>query len=277
MKEEDLIKKVKNVELPDIKIQSHQRRLRMALLDTDYLEKRRGNTILEPAKSKLKGVIDIMIRGLLSRQPVWKTAAAAILAVGLVIGLSLTVPSLTAESVYAQASEIVRNSPEVHKALGDGEVIVVKVINITDDTGTVIAQSKTGTVSASIDLNTNSVTQIAQVEVDEQRAIEIAEADPGVKELLDSGATIGKVSTLYLCGEMGNVETGETEQFTKTFVMVEIRRNGDLYIALVNLSEGKVTSLTEEPLDPASMEPPAGPAGVQFFSIPDTGAEPAGE
>ena len=277
MKEEDLIKKVKNVELPDIKIQSHQRRLRMALLDTDYPEKRRGNTILEPAKSKLKGVIDIMIRGLLSRQPVWKTAAAAILAVGLVIGLSLTVPSLTAESVYAQASEIVRNSPEVHKALGDGEVIVVKVINITDDTGTVIAQSKTGTVSASIDLNTNSVTQIAQVEVDEQRAIEIAEADPGVKELLDSGATIGKVSTLYLCGEMGNVETGETEQFTKTFVMVEIRRNGDLYIALVNLSEGKVTSLTEEPLDPASMEPPAGPAGVQFFSIPDTGAEPAGE
>jgi hypothetical protein len=215
-----------------------------------------------------------MIKGLVSRQPVWKTASAAVLLVGLVIGLGLTVPSLTAKSVYAQASEIVRNSPEVHKALGDGEVTVVKVINITDDTGTVIAQSETHTISASIDLNTNSVTQIAQVEVDEQRAVEIAEADPGVKELLDSGATIGDVSTLYLCGEMGNVKTGETEQFSETLVMVEIKGSENSYIVHIDIVEGKVTGITEQSLDAVSLEPPAGP---EFFSIPDTEAEPGGE
>jgi hypothetical protein len=268
MKEEDLIKKLENVELPDIELQGHKRRLRMALLDDGYSRREQKNAILELAKSKVKGVKDTMIRGLISQQPVWKTAVVGILAIALVLGLSLTIPSLTTDSVYAQAENIVRNSPEVHKALGEEKEIKVINVDIQDYEGTVIAQGKSGTISAKVDLNTNSVIDVAIFEIDEQAAIEIAEADPGVKELLDSGATIGKVSTLYLCGEMGNVETGETEQFTKTFVMVEIRRNGDLYIAHVDLSEGKVTSLTEEPLDPASLEPPT----EEFFSITDPGA-----
>jgi len=41
MKEEELIKRLENVELPDIKLQSHRRRLRMALLDAGYLQRQR--------------------------------------------------------------------------------------------------------------------------------------------------------------------------------------------------------------------------------------------
>jgi hypothetical protein len=277
MKEEDLIKKIKNVELPDIKIESHRRRLKMALLDTDYLKKRRENTIWEPAKSTLKGVRDTMIRGLVSRQPVWKTATVGVLAVGLVLGLSLTIPSLTADSVYAQASEIVRNSPEVHKVLGDDEVIEVTIVNIEDHEGTVIAKSETGTISAMIDLNTNSVSQVAIIKVDEQRAIEIARADPGVQALLNSGATIGDVSTMFVCGEMGNVKTGETEGFSETFVMVEITGSEKFYTAYIDMDEGRVTKLTETSPDTIRIEPPAGSAEINFHAVPDTEAVSDGE
>ena len=45
MKEEELIKKLENVELPTIELQSHRRRLRMALLDAGYLKRQRGVTI----------------------------------------------------------------------------------------------------------------------------------------------------------------------------------------------------------------------------------------
>ena len=268
MKEEDLIKKLENVELPDIKLQGHQRRLKMALLDSGYSRRQQKNTILELAKSIVKGVKDTMIKGLVSRQPVWKTATIGILAVALVLGLSLTIPSLTTDSVYAQAEEIVRNSPEVHKALDDAGEIKVINIDIEDYEGIVIAQGEAGTISAKVDLRTNSVTDVATFVIDEQKAIEIAKADPGVKELLDSGATIGEVSTLYVCGEMGNVETGETEKFSETYVMVEIRNSGDLYIAHINLSEGKVIRLSKESFDPASMEPPT----EEFFFITDPGA-----
>jgi len=41
MKEEELIKRLENVELPEIELQSHRRRLRMALLDAGYLQRQR--------------------------------------------------------------------------------------------------------------------------------------------------------------------------------------------------------------------------------------------
>ena len=139
MKEEELIRKLENVELPDIKIQSHQRRLRMALLDADYLKGRPGITFLELAKSKVKGVKDTMIRGLVSRQPIWKTAVFGMVALVLVIGLSLTIPDLSTDSVHA--ANIVQNSPEVQAALGGEEVEVVKVI-VIDGKATVIAKGE---------------------------------------------------------------------------------------------------------------------------------------
>lgn len=266
MKEEDLIKRLENVKLPDIKPQGHQRRLRMALLDTGYRKRQRQNAIWELVKSKVKGVKDAMIKGLISRQPVWKIATVGVCAVALVLGLSLAIP-FTPESVYAQAEEIVQNSPEIRAAIG--EVTEVKVINIVD--GTVIAQGKAGTVTATLDLEVKKVTDLAFFTVDEQVAIDIAKADPRVQELLDLGAVIGKVSTLYVSGAVGNVATGEMEGFTETFMMVEIEDSENIYVAHVNLTEGKLVRLTETPLDAIPVAPPSA-AGESFF-IPDSGAQ----
>jgi len=249
MKEEELIRKLENVELPDIKLQSHQRRLRMALLDAGYLKRQRGITILELAKSKIKGVKDMMIKGLVSRQPIWKTAVFGMLALILVIGLSLTILSPANDSAYA--ADIVKNSPEVKAVLGDGEVEVVKVI-VVDGRATVIAKGENGVVKAEVNLKTKDVTEVDKIpeptaEV-KQEAIGIAKADPQVKELLDMGAMIITVSPTWYYGMM-NLETGEIEEVSETFVKVEIEGTEINYTALVDLSEGKMVKLIDNTTD----------------------------
>ena len=65
MKEEELIKKLESVELPEIELQSHRRRLKMALLDTVCLKKRWEVGIMELAKSKLRGAEGAILSALL--------------------------------------------------------------------------------------------------------------------------------------------------------------------------------------------------------------------
>ncbi|MFC1938372.1 hypothetical protein ACFLWH_01785 [Chloroflexota bacterium] len=245
MKEEELIRKLENVELPDIKLQSHQRRLRMALLDAGYLKRQSGVTILELVKSKIKGVKDTMIKGLVSRQPIWKTAVFGTLALALVIGLSLTIPTHTNESAYA--ADIVQNSPKVQAVLGDGEVEVVKVI-VIDGKATVIAKGKKGIVKADVDLKTKDVTEVDKMTEptadEKQEAIDIAKADPMTKELLDTGAMISIVSPTWYYGMM-NLETGEIEEVSETYVKVVIEGIESKYVAYVDLTEGRVVKLID--------------------------------
>lgn len=106
MREEELINKLESVELPEIQLESHRSQLRMALLDAGYLKERPTITILGLAKSKVEGGID-MIRGLVSRQPVWAcrvfiaVPVAAILLTLLL--LQPLVPSLGPQGVMAAA------------------------------------------------------------------------------------------------------------------------------------------------------------------------------
>ena len=271
MKEEELIKKLENVELPDIELQSHRRRLRMALLDAGYLKRQRGVAILELAKSKVKGEIDTMIRGLVSRQPVWKTAVVSILALALVVGLSLTIPSLSTESVYAQAADIAQNSPQVRAALGDGEVQVVKVIKVVDNKGTVICQGELGVITTEVDLETKEVTVVSMpelTEAGEEEAVDIAKADPRVQELLDKGASIGKVSPMYSFGTRVNPETGEIEEFSEELARVEITLGETIWIAHVDLANEEVVRLREiTPGGRESYSDPEGKYEIEYFQM----------
>ena len=264
MKEEDLIKKLKSVELPHIERQSHQRRLRMALLDTGYPYRRQENIILEMVTSTVKGAKDTMIKGLVSRQPVWKTATAGILVVALALGLSLAIPSNT-NSVYAQAEEIVQNSSEVHEVLG-GEEINVTLINIGDIEGTAIAQNGDNSVLVKMDLESGEVTEVFNFAIDDQAAIEVAKADPRVQALLDEGATISGVSAIYSSGVMGNVETGEIEKFSGSQVIVGIVNGEKVYNAYVDMVEGKVTNITETSINDISTGPDL---DTEVFTVPD--------
>ena len=225
MKEEELIKKLESVELPEIELQSHQRQLRMALLNAGYLQRQREVAILELAKSKVKGGID-MIRSLVSRQPIWKTAVIGVLALALITGLAIALPALTGQSAEALAADIAKNSPQIQAALGDGEVQVVKVIKIVDGKGTVIAKGEIGIVTAEVDLKTKEITKVEVVpmpqltEEEKEAAINVARADPRVQEILDQGAFIHNVHPMYSFGARVNLETGETEEFSETLAVV---------------------------------------------------------
>ena len=270
MKEEELIKKLENVKLPRIELQSHQRGLRMALLAAGYLKRQRRATILDLAKSKMKRGIDIMIRGLVSRQPVWKPVLASALAIALIIGLTVGLSSLNGQSSEALAAEIAENSPQVKAALGDEEVQVVKVIMIVDDKGTVICQGELGIITAEVDLKTKVVTEVVPMpeltEEEKEEAINIARADPKVQELLDKGASIGKVSPMFFFGARVNEETGEIEEFEETLVRVEITLGETIWIAHVDLAEGRVVRLRE--ITPMLMESHSDPEGkwkIEYF------------
>ncbi|MCK4580605.1 MAG: zf-HC2 domain-containing protein, partial [Dehalococcoidia bacterium] len=185
-------------------------------------------TILGTAKSKLREATDIVIRGLVSRQPAWRTVIASVLAIALIAGLAIALPSLTRQSSEALAAEIAQNSPQVQAALGDGEIKVVTVITIRDDSGTVICEGAAGQlVIAEVDLKAREVTGVMVgifvttttdmpeiTEADKQKAIDIARADPRVQELLDNGASIGEVSGILVFGMAKDLETGETEEFS---------------------------------------------------------------
>jgi len=152
-----------------------------------------------------------MMRGLVSRQPIWKTAIVSVLALTLVIGLSLTILSLSTESTHA--ADIAKNNSKIKSAFNDGDI--TKAVKITELT----AEGK-------------------------QEAIDIAKADPRIKELLDMGTMISKVSPMFSYS-MINVETGEIVEISDTFVKVVIRGVETNYVAYVNLSEGKVVKLID--------------------------------
>jgi len=230
MREEELIKKLESVELPEIELQSHRRRLRMALLDAGYLQRRPGITILDLAKSRVKGGIDIMIRGLVSRQPVWKTAVIGVLAVALIAGLAIALPSLTGQSPEALAAEIAQNDPEIQAMFQPwgGLAKVIKVVRpreedvfhvvlmIPKEDFTSSEQDVSGVIVVNVAVNVAERRVVGRQvfeakglelpplsETDKAKAVDIAEADSEVQLILDSGATIRSVTPLLEPGYAG--------------------------------------------------------------------------
>lgn len=123
MREEELIKKLKSVELPQIQLQSHRCRLRTALLDAGCQKERPKVIIWGLAKSKLEGGIDTMRQGLVSWQPVRKIAIAGVLALVLIAGSVVALPLLTGQSPEVLAADIAKNSPQVQAFIAEGATL----------------------------------------------------------------------------------------------------------------------------------------------------------
>jgi hypothetical protein len=91
MKEEELKEKLERVEIPRIELESHRSRLKMALLNSDYFKKEKGNGIMYAVKTRARGVVNTMLDVMIERQPAWKvamvTAFAMIMIGGMVFGL----------------------------------------------------------------------------------------------------------------------------------------------------------------------------------------------
>ena len=93
MKEEELIKKLENTALPVIEVRSHRRRLRMALLNSEYFREQPEVGVFGQVSSTVKRGVDVL-KGLISWRPVWKPALVSTLAIALIVGSTLFVSSL---------------------------------------------------------------------------------------------------------------------------------------------------------------------------------------
>jgi len=117
MEEEELIKKLDNIKIPNVELNSHRSDLREILIKTGYPPERRGIGL------RLEKICYITIRGLISQQPVWKPLALGALVVALAIGLTYGLLKSDEQSSRVLAAEIIKMvRPE---AVTDNDVRVV--------------------------------------------------------------------------------------------------------------------------------------------------------
>ncbi len=79
MEEQEFIEQLENVKLPQIEMADYQIRLKMALLESDYLRKRREIAFMEVIKVRATGTLDAITGGLVAQRPVWKVILATVL------------------------------------------------------------------------------------------------------------------------------------------------------------------------------------------------------
>jgi len=104
MKKEDLIKKLENIDLPEIKLPSHQHRLKMALLNSGYFKE-------TPIMFWTKRLVP----------------AGVVLALTLIVGFTVIQPKLQ----IARAMEIARNDPQI-KELIEEYGVEIKEVKLQD-------------------------------------------------------------------------------------------------------------------------------------------------
>ncbi len=181
-------------------------------------------------------------------------------------------PALTDEK-KAEAIRIAKADPRVEKLLEEGATMgevfgrltVGLVKSEESEGGNIFTVSSPSMVKALVQLEQGEkrwsvhvnmkkkeVTEVipmpmpppALTEAENEEAINIAKADSRVKELLDKGATIGKVSPMFSFGVRVD-ETGKTPECAETLARVEIELGEKSWIAEVDLSEGKVVRVIE--------------------------------
>jgi hypothetical protein len=207
-----------------------------------------GNTGLERVKNRIKRGIDTTMGLFVSRRPVWQTVLASALAIALITGLSITLPSLFGQSDKTLAVEIAQNSPEVIAALGGDEISEVDVIEIKEGMATVTVHGTLGfTVTVEIDLLTEIVTEVIDgpqlTDEEKEKALNILNADLGVQALFEQGAVIYALLPIEILAT--REETGEIEEVMETWAQAWINLGEKQYRARVDLIRGRVVNLSE--------------------------------
>lgn len=199
MKEEELVRKLENVGLPEIELAGHRSRLKMVLLGSDCLRKGREVTFMEAVKAKAGGAIDVLWGRLVAEQPVWKVAlatvlTAAVIAAGIFAGPSVGPqkaspfpegsievggPQLTAEQKELALS-ILKADAGVQELLRRGAVIEPKLI-LPLEVGMTRIDSETGQTEEVVEIWAQAWIQVgdtqwsAQVDLVRGRVVSLSE------------------------------------------------------------------------------------------------------
>lgn len=249
MKNEDLIKKLENIDLPEIEIQSHKRRLRAVLLNSGYFQKKRPWEIFK-------------------RRFVFVFPSLALL---VILGLLVVEPKLT----EAQALKIAKKDPDVLKLMEERGVTLNEV-KIKDGKAYVLlnvpekesikekavpieiqkAEEETKNVEGAIievNLNQKKVAEIKTIKGDEvspldnkerEEARKIVEEEEIVKEIVPQQARIEEVKSA-LPRELNLIERNQTIEaipspLAEKRAWVRYTIDGKEWMVEVNLDKKKV-------------------------------------
>ncbi len=141
MKEEELIKKLESVELPDFELESHRRRLKKALLNSGY-SKKEEVTFLATVGTQANGVSDTMSPRPVVHRRIWKPVLVGVSAMVFLIATYFSVPqasNLLKAALFPEgsrtisgtqlnvddqkASDILMADPRIKELLAQGAVI----------------------------------------------------------------------------------------------------------------------------------------------------------
>lgn len=188
----------------------------------------------------------------------WLRPVATAAAIAAVIVVLLAAQPWGIKSPEALATSIVRNSPEVQAALDGKEIKEVEVTtSVVDEEGNVLmmlVRTEERAVATRVDLDTRRVTEVVRVNVpdfqpgDEQKALDIARADPRVRDLLTQGGIIGEVRlshSLDIYQFTGPEEVAKKEGEARPIATVFIDVKGKVWHATVDLNDGKIMGLAK--------------------------------
>ena len=167
------------------------------------------------AKSSLPQAkpIEARKRGIIRGRPVWQPVFISLVAVVVIVGASLgVIQPWEGDNLAQAAAEAVRNDPQVQAILGGGSMEVIEV-EIAGPTASVYASWGESTVEVQVDVDSLKVKTIhlamfssldepsiyrSELTEDEKaKAIEIAEADPYIQQILGHGFALGESSNSH--------------------------------------------------------------------------------
>ncbi len=253
MKKEMLIRRLENVEIPELLIAGHREKLRSVLID--------GAGMRQPLETAwqdegfagtMKRVFDWL------RVPAWRAAAASGLALFVVAAVLATVFYIVSPSPSVIAADVVKRDPAIQQRLtGTGEIIIVRV-DVRDGMASVVCCRGAGDfIEADVDINVRTVVQTRRYEglfmpelprEEQDRAIRIASSDPRVKALMDDGAKTGRVFPVFSSISRMTVVDGNILKVTADVsqAVVPLLLDGKTWLVQVNMQEMKIERLIEQ-------------------------------
>ena len=251
MKKEQLLKRLENVDLPELLVASHKAMLKKALLDGTSTRQVMSQSPSQGLVSRLDGLVSWL------RGPVWRTALASSLTLILIGAISGMAVYLASPSPAVIAADIVKKDPGIQQKLsGTGDIIIVRV-EVRERMATVVCGRSMGDfIEADVDITGRSVVNtkrfeglfIPEVPLEAQdSAVKIASSEPSVKAMLDKGGTIGRVFPIFSSISSIAIVNGNILKVSPaaTQAVVPIIVNEKVWMVQVNLEQNKVERIIE--------------------------------
>ncbi|MBN2240340.1 MAG: hypothetical protein JW712_11255 [Dehalococcoidales bacterium] len=137
MNNDDLMQQLNNMKTPDIELSGHRQELKAQLMGNNSGQNRSWHETL----------LTTIIKGLYSKQPVWKVGIAGLIVAAVCVASSLIVSGMNSDTVYARAMSIAKNGFEIEELLTASDNRSPHTYTITlDEKGSRLEQKQDGTI-----------------------------------------------------------------------------------------------------------------------------------